>query len=58
MKKPSFYVLLGGLVAVGAVICWALWKLEFVSTWCAFAAVSSVALLGWVRRRGGVTRVA
>ncbi|WP_330309552.1 MULTISPECIES: DUF6629 family protein [unclassified Streptomyces] len=51
-------LLLGGLVAVGAVICWALWQLEFVSTWCAFAAVSSVALLGWVCRRGAVARVA
>ncbi|WP_406335507.1 DUF6629 family protein [Streptomyces sp. NBC_00203] len=51
-------LLLGVLVAVGAVICWALWQLEFVSTWCAFAAVSSVALLGWVRGRGAVTRVA
>ncbi|AVH54901.1 MULTISPECIES: DUF6629 family protein [Streptomyces] len=45
---------LGALVAVGAVICWALWELEFVSTWCAFAAVSSVALLGWVRTRDTV----
>jgi hypothetical protein len=44
-------LLLGVLVATGAVICWALWQLEFVSTWCAFAAVCSVALFGWVRRR-------
>ncbi|MFD4411691.1 DUF6629 family protein [Streptomyces sp. NPDC058476] len=51
-------VLLGVLVAVGAVICWALWELEFVSTWCAFAAVGSVALLGWVRARAGRTPVA
>ncbi|MDX3569663.1 DUF6629 family protein [Streptomyces sp. ID05-47C] len=42
---------LGVFVAVGALLCWALWRLEFVSTWCAFAAVCSVLLLGWVRSR-------
>ncbi|MFE7650551.1 DUF6629 family protein [Streptomyces phaeoluteigriseus] len=42
---------LGVFVAVGALGCWALWRLEFVSTWCAFAAVCSVLLLGWVRAR-------
>ncbi|MFE0675695.1 DUF6629 family protein [Streptomyces sp. NPDC058867] len=41
--------LLGVLVAVGALICVVLWRAEFVSTWCAFAAVCSVVLLGWVR---------
>ncbi|MEU9211874.1 DUF6629 family protein [Streptomyces sp. NPDC048415] len=49
-------VLLGALVAVGAATCWALWRLEFVSAWCAFAAVSSVALWGWVRSRDAVER--
>lgn len=44
-------VLLGMLAAAGALICWSLWRLEFVSTWCAFAAVCSVVLLGWVRAR-------
>lgn len=43
--------LFGVLVAVGALICWTLWKLEFVSTWCAFAAVWSVVLFAWVSRR-------
>ncbi|MET8677956.1 DUF6629 family protein [Streptomyces sp. NPDC004647] len=43
--------LLGVLVAAGAVICVVLWRLEFISTWCAFAAVVSVVMLGWVRRR-------
>lgn len=43
--------LLGFLVAVGAVICATLWRLEFISTWCAFAAVCSVVLLGWTHRR-------
>jgi uncharacterized protein DUF6629 len=42
--------LLGALTAVGAVVCAELWRLEFVSTWCAFAAVVSVVLLFWVRR--------
>ncbi|MFE5139400.1 DUF6629 family protein [Streptomyces fagopyri] len=42
---------LGLLVGAGALICWALWELEFVSTWCAFAALCSVALYAWVRRR-------
>ncbi|MDF9811189.1 DUF6629 family protein [Streptomyces sp. SPB162] len=43
--------LLGGLVAAGAVICAAAWQLEFISTWCAFAAAASVVVLTWVRRR-------
>ncbi|WP_411082774.1 DUF6629 family protein [Streptomyces sp. cmx-18-6] len=42
--------LLGVLVTVGAVVCVALWRMEFISTWCAFAAVCSVVLLGWVHR--------
>ncbi|MEU2285805.1 DUF6629 family protein [Streptomyces sp. NPDC013178] len=44
-------LVLGVLAAVGALVCWALWRLEFVSTWCAFAALCSVVLLGWVRAR-------
>ncbi|MFE4957822.1 DUF6629 family protein [Streptomyces sp. NPDC056653] len=43
--------LVGFLVAVGAAICATLWRLEFISTWCAFAAVCSVVLLGWTHRR-------
>ncbi|MFJ9019488.1 DUF6629 family protein [Streptomyces sp. NPDC102259] len=42
---------LGAVVGAGAAVCFALWRLEFVSTWCAFAAVWSVLLLGWLRRR-------
>ncbi|MEU6854728.1 DUF6629 family protein [Actinacidiphila alni] len=42
--------LLGGLTGAGAAICAAVWRTEFVSTWCAFAAVVSVVLLLWVRR--------
>ncbi|MFE1802282.1 DUF6629 family protein [Streptomyces sp. NPDC059517] len=51
---------LGILVTVGAAICWALWKTEFISTWCAFAAVCSLVLYGWVRGRSvtpGLPRV-
>ncbi|MEE1740524.1 DUF6629 family protein [Streptomyces sp. BE147] len=44
-------VVLGVLVAVGAAVCAALWRLEFISTWCAFAAVCSVVLFDWARRR-------
>ncbi|MFJ2772635.1 DUF6629 family protein [Streptomyces sp. NPDC087300] len=44
-------VLFGVLVAVGAAVTFALWRAEYVSTWCAFAAVSSVVLLRWVGRR-------
>ncbi|WNI26399.1 DUF6629 family protein [Streptomyces sp. ITFR-16] len=42
---------LGVIVAGGAAVCAALWRLEFISTWCAFAAVCSVVLLGWAGRR-------
>ncbi|MFK4122317.1 DUF6629 family protein [Streptomyces longwoodensis] len=44
-------VTLGVLVAVGALVCGALWRLEFVSTWCAVAAVCSVVVWAWVGRR-------
>ncbi|MFG2796785.1 DUF6629 family protein [Streptomyces pseudovenezuelae] len=42
---------LGALAGAGAVVCWLLWRLEFVSTWCALAAVCSVVLYGWARGR-------
>jgi hypothetical protein len=51
LSGDRLLLMLGVLVAVGAVVCWALWQLEFVSTWCAFAAVCSLVLYGWVRRR-------
>ncbi|MET7986089.1 MULTISPECIES: DUF6629 family protein [unclassified Streptomyces] len=44
-------VLLGVLTGAGALVCWSLWELTFVSTWCACAAVVSVTLLGWVNSR-------
>ncbi|MCX4695215.1 DUF6629 family protein [Streptomyces sp. NBC_01408] len=43
--------LLGAVLAAGAVACAALWRLEFASTWCGLAAVTSLLVLGWVRRR-------
>ncbi|MFJ3698101.1 DUF6629 family protein [Streptomyces sp. NPDC090052] len=47
--------LFGAVVGAGALICFLLWKLEYVSTWCAFAAVSAVLMVGWVRRGPGRT---
>lgn len=43
--------LLGVLTGAGAVVCVLLWRTEYVSTWCAFAAVASLVLIGWVRGR-------
>lgn len=43
--------LLGALAGTGAVLCAVLWRMEFVSTWCALAAVASVVILGWARRQ-------
>ncbi|MER6236644.1 MULTISPECIES: DUF6629 family protein [Streptomyces] len=50
-------VLLGVLVAVGAAVCVTLWRTEFISTWCAFAAVCSVVLLARTRRRPAPSRL-
>ncbi|MEH0416365.1 DUF6629 family protein [Streptomyces sp. B21-083] len=44
-------VVFGLLAGTGALGCWALWRLEFVSTWCALAALCSLVLLGWARGR-------
>ncbi|MFE6868229.1 DUF6629 family protein [Kitasatospora sp. NPDC057692] len=38
---------LGLLTGVGAVVCALLWRLAFISTWCALAALASVLLLRW-----------
>ncbi|MET9673166.1 DUF6629 family protein [Streptomyces sp. NPDC006482] len=43
--------LLGLLAGAGAAVCALLWSAEFVSTWCALAAVASLVLLAWVRSR-------
>ncbi|WP_406099451.1 DUF6629 family protein [Streptomyces sp. NBC_01013] len=50
LSGDRLLVWLGLLVAGGAAVCAALWRLEFISTWCAFAAVCSVVLLGWSGR--------
>ncbi|MCX5384483.1 DUF6629 family protein [Streptomyces sp. NBC_00083] len=44
--------LFGVLVAAGAAVSFVLWRQEYISTWCAVAALCSVVLLLWVRRRG------
>ncbi|MER7112385.1 DUF6629 family protein [Streptomyces sp. NPDC000229] len=41
---------LGAVIAAGAAVCVVLWSTEFVSTWCAFAAVASLILLARTRR--------
>ncbi|MFE9407120.1 DUF6629 family protein [Streptomyces sp. NPDC006530] len=43
--------LFGVLMGVGAAVSFALWRREYISTWCAFAALCSVVLWVWVRRR-------
>lgn len=50
LAKDPVLRLLGVLAGAGAVVCAALWRLEFVSTWCALAAVVSVVMLRWVWR--------
>ncbi|MDH6131909.1 hypothetical protein P3T37_001283 [Kitasatospora sp. MAA4] len=45
--------LLGAVVGVGAGVCALVWRLAFVSTWCALAAVASLLLLVWVGARRG-----
>ena len=42
--------LLGLVAAAGALACYVLWQAEFVSTWCALAAVASALILHWLRR--------
>ncbi|MET8690699.1 DUF6629 family protein [Streptomyces sp. NPDC004732] len=44
-------VLFGVLVTAGAAVSLLLWRREYISTWCASAAVCSVALAFWVHRR-------
>jgi hypothetical protein len=48
--------MLGLVVAVGALACYALWRAEFVSTWCALAAVASALILHWLRRPRKIRR--
>ncbi|MFJ4872099.1 DUF6629 family protein [Streptomyces sp. NPDC088757] len=53
LARDRLLRLLGLLTGAGAVVCALLWSTEFVSTWCALAAVASLLLLVWVRGRGG-----
>lgn len=41
---------LGAVLGAGALACGLLWRLAFVSTWCALAAVVSVLLYDWAAR--------
>lgn len=45
LARDRLLRLLGAVVGAGAVLCLLLWRLEFVSTWCAFAAAASALLL-------------
>ncbi|MFJ5937720.1 DUF6629 family protein [Streptomyces cinereoruber] len=51
LARDRLLRLLGLLTGAGAAVCALLWTTEFVSTWCALAAVASVLLLVWVRGR-------
>ncbi|MFD3659636.1 DUF6629 family protein [Streptomyces sp. NPDC058659] len=51
LARDRILRLLGLLTGAGAVVCALLWRTEFLSTWCALAAVASLVLLVWVRSR-------
>ncbi|MEU6355774.1 DUF6629 family protein [Streptomyces sp. NPDC047072] len=51
LSGDRWIVGLGALTGAGALVCWTLWRLEFVSTWCALAALCSVVVYGWTRAR-------
>ncbi|MER7914181.1 MULTISPECIES: DUF6629 family protein [unclassified Streptomyces] len=53
LARDRLLRLLGLLTGAGAAVCALLWTTEFVSTWCALAAVASLLLLVWVRGRTG-----
>ncbi|MFD3530638.1 DUF6629 family protein [Streptomyces sp. NPDC058664] len=55
LARDRILRLLGAVTAAGAAVCALLWRTEFVSTWCALAAVASLLLLVWIRRRPAVT---
>jgi len=52
LSPDRFLRWFGAAAAVGAAGSAAAWRFAFPSTWCAYAAVLSVILLVWVRRRG------
>ncbi|AJF69249.1 DUF6629 family protein [Streptomyces vietnamensis] len=51
LARDRLLRILGLVTGAGAAVCALLWRTEFVSTWCALAAVASLLLLVWVRRR-------
>ncbi|WP_086831417.1 DUF6629 family protein [Streptomyces sp. NRRL B-24572] len=51
LARDRLLRILGLVTGAGAAVCALLWRTEFVSTWCALAAVASLLLLAWVRRR-------
>ncbi|CAM5665393.1 hypothetical protein GCM10010222_16390 [Streptomyces tanashiensis] len=51
LARDRLLRILGLLTGLGAAVCALLWRTEFVSTWCALAAVASLLLLVWVRGR-------
>ncbi|MFC8583751.1 DUF6629 family protein [Streptomyces sp. NPDC057217] len=53
LARDRLLRLLGLLTGAGTAVCALLWTTEFVSTWCALAAVASLSLLVWVRGRTG-----
>lgn len=55
LARDRLLQLLGLVTGAGAAVCALLWSTEFLSTWCALAAVASLLLLVWIRRRPTVT---
>ncbi|QES10274.1 hypothetical protein DEJ44_34705 [Streptomyces venezuelae] len=51
LARDRLLRLLGLVTGAGAALCALLWRTEFLSTWCALAAVASLLLLRWIRRR-------
>ncbi|MFE5908598.1 DUF6629 family protein [Streptomyces wedmorensis] len=55
LARDRILRVLGIVTGSGAVVCAVLWGEAFVSTWCALAAVASLLVLFWIRRRPTVT---
>ncbi|MDV9191716.1 DUF6629 family protein [Streptomyces sp. SR27] len=51
LARDRLLRLLGLVTGVGAAVCALLWRTAFLSTWCALAAVASLLILVWIRRR-------
>lgn len=48
--------LLGTVSTIGVLVCGALWRYAFASTWCALAAVASLIIVRWSWRRSRGSR--